>query len=350
LQEAAVCFAKGDSDTAEVLLLGLFQGADIDASEADVLASALFDLYRATGQQDGFDVVAMDYAERFGRSPGEWFSVPASMSRHAAATASASSRQEDADSCAVWLCPSLLDEAALSELQTRFSKGTLPWAIDWSALTSIDASVCHALSIQVAHWCTQTVTLHWSGVDALLQELESKTPLGDKNSDPLWWSSRLDLLRILGQQEAFEALALDYCITYEVSPPSWTAPRCKLVSEQLTTDTDASVTGPPSIFSQEMVDRAAQDTRCELSGEVLGDTARALERLRAATRSSTQVTVSCALLARIDLAAAEGIMRWAQAASARGCYIEFERVPRLVAVLLQTLGLEQHAKIAVRTN
>ena len=60
LQAAAMLFAEGDSAAAEAVLLALIQGPDVGTDAADVLASALFDLYRATGQQDGFDVVAMD--------------------------------------------------------------------------------------------------------------------------------------------------------------------------------------------------------------------------------------------------------------------------------------------------
>ena len=37
---------------------------------------ALFDLYRATGQQSKFEALAMDYLQRFGWSAPQWYSLP----------------------------------------------------------------------------------------------------------------------------------------------------------------------------------------------------------------------------------------------------------------------------------
>ena len=36
----------------------------------------LFDLYRATGQQGKFEHLANDYAQQFGLSSPQWFSLP----------------------------------------------------------------------------------------------------------------------------------------------------------------------------------------------------------------------------------------------------------------------------------
>ena len=36
----------------------------------------LFDLYRAIGQQHKFECLALDYAQRFGWSAPQWFSIP----------------------------------------------------------------------------------------------------------------------------------------------------------------------------------------------------------------------------------------------------------------------------------
>ena len=40
----------------------------------------LFDLYRATGQQDRFESLALDYARQFGWSAPQWFSLPKMVS------------------------------------------------------------------------------------------------------------------------------------------------------------------------------------------------------------------------------------------------------------------------------
>jgi len=35
------------------------------------------------------------------------------------------------------------------------------------------------------------------------------------------WKLALLALRLLGDKQAFDDLSIDYCVTYEVSPPSW---------------------------------------------------------------------------------------------------------------------------------
>ena len=63
LRDAAICYSEGDFGKAEELLLTTLKGQRLDGSEIELLTFALFDVYRATGQQSLFEVTAMDYAE-----------------------------------------------------------------------------------------------------------------------------------------------------------------------------------------------------------------------------------------------------------------------------------------------
>jgi ABC-type transporter Mla MlaB component len=352
LQAAAMLFAEGDSAAAEAVLLALIQGSDIGPGEADVLASALFDLYRATGQQDGFDVVAMDYAGRFGRSPAEWFSLPEMLGKSAAAAAAAPPprplmmQAQDG----VWTCPALLDEAALAKLKTRFPGNAAEWHIDWAQLSTIDAQAAQALADVFKFWTTHPVKLHWSGMDALLRVLESQTPADDNSTNPLWWMIRLDAMCILGEQDPFESLALDYCVVYEVSPPSWKDLPCEYVQELSPSVFMTNPDDPNSILPHEGMDAPALYAKCELSGELLGDRADVLDRLQAAADSSDHVIVSCARLIRIDFTATGNLLNWVSTCQAKGCQVEFDQVPRLVSVFFKMLGLDGHAKVSVRAN
>lgn len=352
LQAAAMLFAEGDSAAAEAVLLALIQGADIGPGEADVLASALFDLYRATGQQDGFDVVAMDYAGRFGRSPAEWFSLPEILGKSAAVVAAAPPpkplmmQAQDG----VWTCPALLDNAELAKLNTRFPGNSAEWHIDWAQLSTIDAQAAQVLADMFKFWTTHSVKLHWSGMDALLRALESKTPADDNSTDPLWWLIRLDAMCILGEQDPFESLALDYCVVYEVSPPSWKDLPCEYVQELSPSVFLTNPDDPHSVPPYDGMDAPALYAKCELSGELLGDRPDVLDRLQAASDSSDHVLVSCARLIRIDFTATGNLLNWVTACQAKGCQVEFDQVPRLVAVFFKMLGLDGHAKVSVRAN
>lgn len=371
LQNAAIYFAEGDTASAEAVLLDMLQGDAVTPGDADLLAFALFDLYRATGQQDGFDVVAMDYAERFSRSPAEWFSLPERIQNaavDAAAAAPPPAAKETADRVATqkqdaaWVCPGILDEAALTGLKARFPGTNAEWFVDWEPLTLITSQVVTALSDLINFWSANPVQLHWGGVDKLLHAMALHTPADDSTADPQWWLMRMEILCILGQQEEFESLALDYCVVYEVSPPSWKQVKCQFDQNARTKSRKAGVPG----VVQESVADAHQDSElaplpdeqdssvqyanCALVGEISGDAAVALAKLVEASHTSSQVLVSCALLLRIDFSAAGALLNWAATCESEGCYVHFVQVPRLVAVFFQMLGLDRHAKISVRTN
>ena len=351
LQDAAIQFAEGDSPNAEAMLLNLLQDSSLTAASADVVASALFDLYRATGQQDGFDVVAMDYAERFGRSPAEWFSLPELLQAHAEAASSVPANATQLAAAGQgWESPTVLLTESVAALRARFSGQKTAWHVDWFALAEVDSAAAPALAELLSHWCTQPVELHWSGVESLLRALQQQTPADDNTVDPLWWKMRLDTLCILQRHDDFESLALDFCVVFEVSPPSWKDAACTFVQDHSPSEFGALAESPPSAFVDDLTPLAGPYAACDLSGELTGDSAQALDRLTAAADSADHVVVSCALLMRMDFSAAGALLNWAIDQESRGCEIQLVSVPRLIAVFFQMLGIDRHAKILVRAN
>lgn len=351
LQDAAIQFAEGDIGSAEAALLGLLQAPGIATGTADVLASALFDLYRASGQQDGFDVVAMDYAERFGRSPAEWFSVPELLASHTAVVATTQTSQVvSAGQNKSWESPKVLTPQAIAALRSQFAAPHATWHVDWIALADIAPEAAPGLAELFALWCAQPVELHWSGVDSLIRTLEAHSPGDDNTIDPLWWRLRLDALCILQRHDDFEGLALDYCVLYEVSPPSWNPAACTFVQEQSMSGFGALAEGPQTRAPDELPVLAGPFAACELVGEVCGETPDAMAKLMAAGESADHVVITCALTVRLDFPAAGAVLNWVIERQSNGCQVQFVQVPRLVAVFFQMLGIDRYAKVLVRAN
>jgi len=315
-----------------------------------MLASALFDLYRATGQQDGFDVVAMDYAERFGRSPGEWFSLPELIGEGVPAAPSATAPLMVLQQDAKWECPAVLNADALAALTRQFPGTSVPWYVDWSTLTAINSAAAEALAKLMAYWCNHAVDLHLSGVDTLLGVLAARTPEGDNSTSPVWWQIRLDALCVLQRHDDFEGLALDYCVVYEVSPPSWKAPACHFHQDIAPSGFGGLMDGPESEMGSDLGDDPAHYARCDLVGELTDDAGDVMQQLEAASASAHHVVVSCALLIRTDFKATDSILNWALICHSKGCHVQFVNVPRLVAVFFQMLGMDRYADILVRAN
>ncbi|MCY7317145.1 MAG: hypothetical protein LH617_00200, partial [Ramlibacter sp.] len=213
LEEAAIRFANGDDAGAEAGLLDVLspQGQRINHDETWL---TLFDLYRATGQLDRYEAAAIDFASRFARSAPQWISLPDAVSRMTAPQASAApTSKQTAD----WNSPSILGTQTLAALNAALAKAPQPWRLNWNKLNTIDEAALEGLTRLFTQWATQTVQLRFIGADNLENVLKTATPSGDKSANPAWWKLRLEVLRVMHRPEEFELVALDYCVTYEVS-------------------------------------------------------------------------------------------------------------------------------------
>ena len=363
LEEAAIRFANGDDAGAEAGLLAALQSDDVNPGLADGWAAALFDLYRATGQQASFDRVAIDYAQRFGCSAPAWFSTPDLLGHKIAPSPSRQVAAPGQSAQPVWASPVELDLAAVQALQTTLSRTASPWYLNWSRLSTLTPDAAQVLSELFAEWCATPVTLCFGGTDALEKTLASHTPSGDKRVDSCWWQLRLDALRILRLQDEFELAALDFCVTYEVSPPSWKEARCDFMPERVNSTTVAAESSDLlSDFSYGqspdaspantafMMSNAMPSSVVELSGEVLGDAAEALDKLQAGLKGANRLVISCARLIRVDFSAAGSILNWVAVRESEGCHVQFRDVPSLVAAFFNVIGINEHARVVSRTN
>ena len=342
LEEAAIRFANGDDAGAESGLLAALSGNRVTPESAEGWVAALLDLYRATRQQASFERMAFDYGRRFGQAMPLW------VEDGAAVQMAASDPQDGqaADTDAAWKSPAALQAPDVLELKSLLSTALPPWRLDWSALETLTPEAAVALGELVAAWCAQTVTLHFRGADVLDRVLRTATPSGDKRVDPRWWRLRLDMLRLLRLQDEFELAALDYCVTYEASPPTWVDAQCDYVPERLggalsMADTRVRLAVDPTLA------RSGAPV-VHLDGEVLGDATAILQRFSADLAGSDRLLIDCARLVRVDFSAAGSILNWVAVRQSEGCRVEFKNVPRLVAAFFNVIGINEHAPLSLR--
>ena len=360
LEEAAIRFANGDDQGAETGLLEALQSGNGLPEQTEIWTSALFDLYRATDQQGKFDRIALDFAERFGRSAPAWISMHADAPSAGLEPAHHSAAGPLADT-SVWQCPARLDLAAMGTLHLALASAPLPWYLDWGSLKEIETNALHSLGQLFANWCSQRVRLRFDGVDVLSKVLLGHAPSGNSSINTTWWRVRMDLFRIMRKQDEFELLALDYCVTYEVSPPAWQDARCDYVPDK--SGRDGARTGPGALAPASGSDASEQTYTApmgleeaplvvvELTGEIAGDAAEALLRLEAGRhQASGRLVISCARLIRVDFSAAGSILNWVAGREEEGCNVQFREVHRLVAAFFNVIGINEHARVVLRSN
>ena len=363
MEEAAIRFANGDDAGAEAGLLAALRTDNVRSDVVKGWAAALFDLYRATGQQGSFEHVAMEYAQRFGHAAPVWFSTLDELGRVSEQTAFDDAADTSGARAALWDCPGQLDLRALQDLQARLLRAPQPWRLNWRHLRAITPDAAALLADMMAQWCSQPVALRFDGAGALEKTLHSSTPSGDRALGEFWWRLRLDALRIMHLQDEFELAALDYCVTYELSPPPWQDVRCQYAVERMkgddgppSNDQDYLVTVPGAEFqtTHDNTELMAIDTDSdqvfELCGQVLGDATQALNKFQTDFKGGSRLIVSCDRLIRVDFSAAGSILNWVIAREAEGCHVQFRDVPRLVAAFFEVIGIGDHARVVLRSR
>jgi hypothetical protein len=352
LDEAVIAFANADFEQCENSLLALVKGDGARAQHAETWL-VLFDLYRATGQQHKFESLALDYAQQFGWSSPQWFSMPKQVAD--AAVDAPLNAQRIAGQIG-WICPPTVDADVVAKLSSQTLQMPLPWVFDWGGLQSIDAEACGRLSELFRKWITQKLEMHWLSGERLFTVLQDASPTGVRDADPAFWRLRLDALRMTNRPDQFDEAAIDYCVTYEVSPPSWERAVCQAIvsgSKLTATQPPMSVVGEVStsfVESRTMDDPVSvQVTTVELSGQLVGDIAPTLKKMDDEIQNAAVVNVSCANLIRVDFIAAGDLLNWVLTRRTESRSVNFLDAHRLVALFFGAMGINEHARVKVRT-
>ncbi len=353
LDEAVIAFANADFEQCEQALAALTGPGGTRAQHAETWL-VLFDLYRATGQQHKFESLALDYAQQFGWSAPQWFSMPKLVADAATAEDRPSSSRIEGQ--VGWVCPNYLEPEGVARLASLALQMPLPWVFDWGALQTIDTEACGRLSELFRSWIPQDLDMRWLSGDRLFTVLHEAAPTGVRDADPAYWQLLLDALRMTNRPDQFDEAAIDYCVTYEVSPPSWEPARCQVRisgSSHSTTVPPLSVVSDVSTSFQEsqLTDepQVVQVSSVELSGQLVGDIAETLKKMDSELGAATIVNVSCAKLIRVDFIAAGDLLNWVLARRSENRTVNFIDAHRMVALFFGAMGINEHATVKVRT-
>jgi len=338
LEEAAIRFANGDDTGAEIGLLTALRGEAIGVDVAASWAAALLDFYRATDSRAKFEQAVIEFGFRFDPMVPQWESISTSRGNGAVGLGTAVATGPRP----LWDCPADLTIQAMENLRDVMSANPMPWHLGWGRLASVSSDAMPLLGGLFGSLCEEPVALCFSGGARLAQTLRAMMPSGDRGVSPAWWTVRLDVLRAMQLQDEFELAALDYCVTYEVSPPAWTPARCRF--EIVNATSDAAQRSTPTTAPG--AGRGPSDA-LELRGDVLGDASEALSG-GGDFLSGELISVSCHGLVRVDFSAAGSILNWVALRQSEGCNVQFQGVNRLVAAFFNVIGINEHARVLPR--
>lgn len=334
LTQAAALFASHDLHATQALLSNALsaQGAQRDHVPTWL---ALFDFYRATDQAQLFDSMALDFSIRFGRSTPSWVSISA-----LAATAPAPAPISDPSvPLCDWVAPPYLDEGALAGLDARLQKASLhkrSLRLDWRSLVDIAPLQWPAVKHLLSAIAAQPVHCVMYGLPSLTNTFTKTLPES--------MLAQLALLRCQNQMTAFETLALDYCVLFEVSPPDWLPPQCQLEAQ------DNPLTSSPIHLTPPSTLPTSSPSEFELVGEVELLPSALLQSITTTERSSERHVIRCDRLVRIAPKPTQDLRPWLQTLASKGIRIEFKDVHRLIAAYFLDQGLYELAKVSIRKD
>ena len=357
LEEIAIRFANGDDEGAELGLLEILGPGGGRATHVETWLM-LFDLYRANGWSDKFESAAIDFVGRFNRSAPQWFSMPDMVNMLRLPSA--------AGVAAHWICPSIMGLQTVAALKAALTKAPLPWRLDWRNLKRIETGAVDSLYQLFLSWGEQTLEIRFIGEDRLQTALGSMTVSGDRTVPQPWWLLRLEVLRVTHRPDDFELTALDFCVTYEVSPPAWAGARCKYKAINAQGEAEGGATIIGEVFRDSAMSSLMSldgDTTfdashlglsalkaVELSGQIQGDVKAVLQKLQGKFADAQHMVISCTKLIRVDFSAAGALLNWVSEREAEGRTVHFAEVNRLVAAFFSVIGITEHAAIAVRVD
>ena len=335
-EEAAVLYANGQADAAAMIL---WQSIKENAlgSHARQAWAMLFDLYQAHGNQQAFESLAIDYSARFESSPPAWDPAFAPPVPEAARPASTSAP-------ALVSLPAALDAQVVKQLEQvqRFAQRNRAVALDATPVKAVDPIGADLLKRVLVAFAKAQRELAIVGAEGLSAIVAGTIEAGRRDPSEACWLLQLELLRLLGRQQEFEDLSIDYCVTYEVSPPPWEP---MPASVRVAAPDDGAAAAPAE--SADTGFGTGPDAFV-VEGELTGRAQEALAALRAYAADRAEVVVDCRRLRRLDFVAAGELLNEVVSLRTGGKYLVFRDLNHLVAALLSVMGIPDLAEIRLR--
>ncbi len=329
LEEAAILYANGQDLPAVAVLAGAVAN---DRSPDTWLM--LLELYQSLDKRTAFENLAIDFAVRFETSAPAWSDEQARKPIVRATPPAAR---------AAIVFKGALDARIVPQLEQlkKLAQRNPVLHLEFDQVTSVDAAGADLILRVFAAFQKSNHEVAIRGGSQLAERLQAAIEVGRRDASNAVWMLLLEIYRILGRQAAFEETSIDYCVTFEVSPPSWEAASPKYKVED-------AAPAPAPIETVPVDEASPGPDVIALSGEMVGKSEADLQRLTQFATTHDHIVVDCARLTRVDFTAAGLLLNWAVGMRGSRKEIEFVNVGHLVAALFVVMGLHEVVPIERR--
>jgi ABC-type transporter Mla MlaB component len=323
IEEAAILYSNSQIDIAEHILSAAITEETL--GDAGQMAwHMLFDLYIVSGKPEAFETLSIDYASKFETSPPTWIDIgdtshpaPATGSRATPAVAFSGK----------------LDSNIIKQLERvkNLAANNAALRLEFTRVAEVDPVGCGLLLNVLSKLQNSGNDLILVGSLELANKIRAILQVGRRDETEAPWLLLMEILRLLNLEKEFEETSIDYCITFEVSPPAFVAPKNKVTTAAAD---EMAIIEDPQHFPMPAV--------------IEGKTDILIMSIAKYAETHKPAILDCARLKRVDFGAAGHLLTGLAPLTVKGAVIELHNVNHLVIALFNVIGLKDLVRILPR--
>lgn len=327
IEEAAILFANGQTDEALARTKKAIDAEQLGAWQLQMWLM-LFDLLQHLGRKQEFEERSLDFVVKFERSPPIWIDAPTATVRQ-----NPSMRTGGAAHVALSGVLGAKSASALEQLK-KAAERQPRLRLDFSKLQSIEAAGCTLLRDTLRVFKAAKKDTYLTGEERIIKLLRETAKAGDASVDSAVWLLLLDLYQMLGKQVEFEEAAVDYAVTFEVSPPSWEEPPKR--------------SGPAPLEVSQPLTLEAGDEAFHVVGEVAGQSDQLFTDIAAYVGQANPIVLDFFATKRIDFVNAGRLLNVLEKQAAEGKQAVIRGAREMIIALFAVMGIPKVARIIPR--
>ena len=320
LENAALMYASGQAAQARAVLdHGIVN--DTDAKLSPLAWLALFDLLQRAHDRAGFDQLALQYVVQFERSAPAW--------EERDGPGAAPAKPSAAGYVAITGQLTAGVASPLEGLRRAVDKRVAHARVDFSQLTGFDDVGAHALADLLARARKVQLDLSLQRIDTLRASVEAAVKKGRAGGEGAWQLS-LELMQWLHEHEAFDDRAVDFAVTFELSPPTWEPP--PTVAEPTTAAAVAEAPGTEP-------DSRGREAHVVWSGVLAGSSIRPLAELNDYALNRDVIAIDMTAVERIDFVCAGAMLNTISRVESQRKSVQISGASPIIRALLLLIGI-----------
>lgn len=323
VEEAAVYYANNMADQA-VATLSQYIHDHPDNKEMQPWLM-LFDLYQLTQNSQAFNELSMQFVVKFERSAPIW--------KAHAATAPVK-KTDTAQKDLISLGNRLAASPQMEKL-CQVAQNTSTARVNVGDITSVELGGCKLMQEGLLSCRKKGKNIQIEGVDRLIETLKKKLSADSpSDEDRQAWLLLFELYQWLGREAEYEDLAIEYAVTFEISPPAWEAIKTPLTANQVKPQ-------PASVAPQNNM----EEESFALSGVISESSQSHLNELINYAADKQEVRINMAEVKRVDFVAVGNFMGTLINLTQDGKKVLILEANEMVQALFHMMGIQEFATL-----